>query len=137
MKRSDNMKISTKGRYALRIMVDIAQNSRNDYVSIKSISERQNISNKYIEQIVSKLLKADMLITYRGHTGGYKLSKKPSEYKVGDIIRVAEGDLNIIDCVHGFDCPRKVGCSTYSFWNSLDTVINEYADSYTLEELLK
>ena len=90
------MKISTKGRYALRIMVDIAQNSRNDYVSIKSISERQNISNKYIEQIVSKLLKADMLITYRGHTGGYKLSKKPSEYKVGDIIRVAEGDLNII-----------------------------------------
>ena len=77
------MKISTKGRYALRIMVDIAQNSRNDYVSIKSISERQNISNKYIEQIVSKLLKTDMLITYRGHTGGYKLSKKPSEYKVG------------------------------------------------------
>ena len=131
------MKISTKGRYALRIMIDIAENDKFDYVSIKSISERQNISNKYIEQIVSKLLKADMLITYRGHTGGYKLSKKPSEYKVGDIIRVAEGDLNIIDCVHGFDCPRKVGCSTYSFWKGLDTVINEYADSYTLEELLK
>ena len=131
------MKISTKGRYALRIMVDIAQNSNDDYVSIKSISERQNISNKYIEQIVSKLLKADMLITYRGHTGGYKLSKKPSEYKVGDIIRVAEGDLNIIECVHRFDCPRKVGCSTYSFWKGLDTVINEYADSYTLEELIK
>ena len=131
------MKISTKGRYALRIMVDIAQNDKNDYVSIKSISERQNISNKYIEQIISKLLKANLLITYRGHTGGYKLSRKPSEYKVGEILRVAEGNLNVIDCVHEFDCPRKAGCTTYSFWKGLDMVINEYADSYTLEELLK
>lgn len=110
------MKISTKGRYALRIMVDIAQNDKNDYVSIKSISERQNISNKYIEQIIFKLLKANLLITYRGHTGGYKLSKKPKEYKVGEILRVAEGNLNVIDCVHEFDCPRKVECKTYSFW---------------------
>ena len=131
------MKISTKGRYALRIMVDIAQNSKDDYVSIKSISERQNISNKYIEQIISKLLKAKLLITYRGHTGGYKLSKKPSEYKVGEILRVAEGDLNVIDCVHDFQCPRKTICDTYSFWKGLDIVINEYADSYTLEELIK
>ena len=131
------MKISTKGRYALRIMVDIAQNSKDDYVSIKSISERQNISNKYIEQIVSKLVKSDLLLTSRGHTGGYKLSRKPSDYKVGEILRVAEGDLNVIECVHGFECPRKIGCSTYSFWKGLDTVINEYADSYTLEELLK
>ena len=131
------MKISTKGRYALRIMLDIAQNGKNDYVSIKSISERQGISNKYIEQIISKLLKADLLITYRGHTGGYKLSKNPSEYKVGDILRVAEGDLNIIDCVKDNNCPRKSICNTYSFWKGLDVVINEYADSYTLEELLK
>ncbi len=131
------MKISTKGRYALRIMIDIAENSKNDYVSIKSISERQSISNKYIEQIISKLLKAELLITYRGHTGGYKLSRKPSEYKVGEILRVAEGDLNVIDCVHDFKCPRKSICNTYSFWKGLDTVINEYADSYTLEELLK
>lgn len=131
------MKISTKGRYALRIMIDIAKNSENDYVSIKSISERQNISNKYIEQIISKLLKAKLLITYRGHTGGYKLSKKPSEYKIGEILRVAEGDLNVIDCVHDFQCPRKTICDTYSFWKGLDIVINEYADSYTLEELIK
>ena len=130
------MKISTKGRYALRIMIDIAKNSENDYVSIKSISERQNISNKYIEQIISKLLKADSLITYRGRTGGYKLSRKPSEYKVGETLRVAEGDLNVIDCVHDFQCPRKTICDTYSFWKGLDIVINEYADSYTLEELL-
>ena len=131
------MKVSTKGRYALRIMIDIAENGKNDYVSIKSISERQNISNKYIEQIVSKLLKANLLITYRGHTGGYKLSRKPNEYKVGEILRVAEGDLKVVDCVHDFECPRKVTCNTYSFWKGFDTVINEYADSYTLEELLK
>lgn len=131
------MKISTKGRYGLRIMVDIANNSEKGYVSIKSISERQNISNKYIEQIISKLLKADMLITYRGHTGGYKLSRKPNEYKVGDILRAAEGDLNVIDCVQDNKCPRIKSCKTYSFWKGLDDVINEYADSYTLEELLK
>ena len=131
------MKISTKGRYALRIMVDIAQNSKNDYVSIKGISKRQSISNKYIEQIISKLVKSNLLIASRGHMGGYKLSRKPNEYKVGEILRVAEGNLNVIECVHGYDCPRKVGCSTYSFWKGLDTVINEYADSYTLEELLK
>ena len=131
------MRISTKGRYALRIMIDIAENGKDEYVSIKSISERQNISNKYIEQIISKLLKAELLTTYRGHTGGYKLSRKPNEYKVGEILRIAEGDLNVVDCVRDDKCPRKPICNTYSFWKGLDTVINEYADSYTLEELLK
>ena len=131
------MKVSTKGRYALRIMIDIAKNSKDDYVSIHSISERQDISNKYIEQIVSKLTKANLLTTLRGHTGGYKLSRKPSEYKVGEILRVAEGDLNVIDCVKDNNCPRKNVCSTYYFWEGLDRVINEYADSYTLEELIK
>ena len=131
------MKVSTKGRYALRIMIDIAKNSKDDYVSIHSISKRQDISNKYIEQIVSKLTKANLLTTLRGHTGGYKLSRKPSEYKVGEILRVAEGDLNIIDCVKDNNCPRKSICSTYYFWEGLDKVINEYADSYTLEELIK
>ena len=131
------MKVSTKGRYALRIMIDIAKNGKDDYVSIHSISERQDISNKYIEQIVSKLTKANLLTTLRGHTGGYKLSRKPSEYKVGEILRVAEGDLNVIDCVKDNNCPRKNVCSTYYFWKGLDRVINEYADSYTLEELIK
>ena len=131
------MKVSTKGRYALRIMIDIAKNSKDDYVSIHSISERQDISNKYIEQIVSKLTKANLLTTLRGHTGGYKLSRKSSEYKVGEILRVAEGDLNVIDCVKDNNCPRKSICSTYYFWEGLDKVINEYADSYTLEELIK
>ncbi len=131
------MKVSTKGRYALRIMIDIAQNGKDDYVSTKSISERQNISNKYIEQIISKLLKSGLLITHRGHTGGYKLSREPKDYKVGEILSAAEGDIIVAECIHGFECPRKVICNTYSFWKGLDTVIREYADSYTLEELLK
>ena len=130
------MKISTKGRYALRIMVDIAKNSKDDYVSITGISERQNISNKYIEQIISKLSKAGMLISTRGITGGYKLAKEPKDYKVGDILRVSEGDLNIIDCVIN-DCPMKVKCTTYCFWEKLDKTINDFADSYTLEDLIK
>ncbi|MGM9878382.1 MAG: RrF2 family transcriptional regulator [Bacilli bacterium] len=131
------MKISTKGRYALRIMVDIAKNSNDDFVSISSISERQNISNKYLEQIISKLSKANLVKTSRGYMGGYKLSRKPSEYKIGEILRVAEGDLNIIDCVKDNKCPRKKYCNTYFFWEGLDKVINEYVDSFTLEELIK
>ncbi len=131
------MKISTKGRYALRVMIDIAKHDENEYVSIKSISERQNISNKYLEQIISKLSKSGLLKTSRGHTGGYKLSKESSEYTVGEILRVAEGNLNIIDCIKDYDCPRKNICSAINFWRGMDTIINEYADSYTLEELLK
>ena len=114
MKRSDNMKISTKGRYALRIMVDIAQNSKDDYVSIKSISERQSISNKYIEQIVSKLVKSNILITSRGHTGGYKLSRKPSDYKVGEILSAYQDNSKFLVknmsynpvCIYVFTVPQ-------------------------------
>ena len=131
------MKISTKGRYALRIMADIAINEKDGYVPISEISKRQEISSKYLEQIVSKLLKAKMLTAYRGHQGGYKLSKKPSEYKVGEILRVLEGSLNTMNCTHGFNCPRKENCSSYCFWEGLDNTINNYADSYTLEDLLK
>ena len=133
----DNMKISTKGRYALRVMIDIAQNQSDGYVSISEISKRQEISSKYLEQIVSKLLKAKMLTAYRGHQGGYKLSKKPSEYKVGEILRILEGELNTMNCTHGFDCPRKGECLSYCFWEGLDNTINEYANSFTLEDLIK
>lgn len=130
------MKISTKGRYALRVMIDIAKNQNDDYVSINSISQRQNISNKYLEQIVSKLSKANMLVTSRGAQGGYKLSRKPSEYKVGEILRTLEGELNTMDCTHG-ECPMKSGCSSFKFWDGLDKLINNYVDSYTLEDLIK
>ena len=132
------MKISTKGRYALRVMIDLAMNNNGKYISLKEISQRQEISNKYLEQIISLLNKAGYLETARGNTGGYKLSKKPSEYKVGDILRATEGALAPIYCLtEDGECDKKSNCKTYSFWQGLDNVINEYVDSKTLEDLIK
>ena len=132
------MKISTKGRYALRVMIDLALHDNGEYISLKEISQRQEISNKYLEQIISLLNKAGYLKTARGNTGGYKLSKMPKEYKVGDILRATEGDLAPIYCLtEDGECNRQKGCKTYSFWKGLDNVINEYIDSKTLEDLIK
>lgn len=132
------MKISTKGRYALRIMIDLAMNNNGKYISLKEISRRQEISNKYLEQIISLLNKAGYLETARGNMGGYKLSKAPKEYTVGDILRATEGDLAPIYCLtEEGECNKQKGCKTYSFWKGLDDVINEYIDSKTLEDLIK
>ena len=132
------MKISTKGRYALRVMIDLAINSNGEYISLKDIAERQEISNKYLEQIIALLNKAGYLKTARGYTGGYKLAKEPKEYKIGDILRATEGDLAPIYCLtEEGECNKKEGCKTYSFWKGLDNVINEYIDSKTLEDLIK
>lgn len=130
------MKISTKGRYALRIMTDLAINNDDSFISLKEISNRQQISMKYLEQIISLLNKADYLDSLRGINGGYKLNRKPSEYRIGDILRIAEGDLTPFFCVHD-DCERKKECKTYNFWKGLDEVITNYVDSKTLEDLLK
>ena len=132
------MKISTKGRYALRVMIDLAINSNGKYISLKDIAERQGISNKYLEQIISLLKKSGYLETARGNTGGYKLAKEPKEYTVGDILRASEGDLAPIYCLtEEGGCDRQANCKTYSFWKGLDNVINEYIDSKTLEDLIK
>lgn len=132
------MKISTKGRYALRVMIDLALNNNGKYISLKDIAERQEISNKYLEQIISLLNKAGYLETARGNTGGYKLAKEPKEYIVGDILRATEGDLAPIYCLTENDeCDRQKGCKTYSFWKGLDDVINKYIDSKTLEDLIR
>ena len=132
------MKISTKGRYALRIMIDLAMNHNGEFISLKDIAIRQEISNKYLEQIIAILNKAGYLETARGSNGGYKLAKKPSEYRIGDILRVTEGDLTLIYCLtEGGDCNRKENCKTHSFWNGLDKVITEYIDGKTLEDLMK
>ena len=132
------MKISTKGRYALRVMIDLAINSNGKYISLKDISERQGISNKYLEQIISLLNKAGYLETARGYTGGYKLAKDPKEYIVGDILRATEGDLAPTYCLtEDGECDKQKGCKTYSFWKGLDNAINEYIDSKTLEDLIK
>lgn len=132
------MKISTKGRYALRIMIDLANNLDNGYISLKEISNRQDVSIKYLEQIVSLLNKAGLLSVARGNNGGYKLNKKPEEYTVGSILRAAEGDLAPIICVsEDGKCEKKDACITYSFWEGLDNAINQYVDSKTLADLLE
>lgn len=131
------MKISTKGRYALRIMVDLAINNNGNFISLKDIATRQEISNKYLEQIIAMLNKKGYLETARGNNGGYKLAKKPSEYKIGDILRATEGDLKPIYCLSDYNiCSRKENCKTHTFWKGLDNVISEYIDSKTLQDLI-
>ncbi len=129
--------ISTKGRYALRLMIDVAAYSNGEVVSLKDISKRQDVSIKYLEQVVSLLIKGGMLISVRGNNGGYLLAKKPSEYTAGDILRVAEGTLAPIACLQ-FDpikCERQDSCSTIDFWRGYYKVINDYVDNITLEDL--
>ena len=131
------MKISTKGRYALTIMVDLAMNSNGKFISLKDIATRQGISNKYLEQIIAMLNKAGYLETARGNNGGYKLARKPSEYIVGDILRATEGEMAPIDCLtEEGNCSKKENCKTYFFWKGLDDTINNYLNSKTLEDLL-
>lgn len=132
------MKISTKGRYALIVMVDIATHDEDGYVSISDISKRCNISNKYLEQITSYLKKADLLEISRGKNGGYRLKKDPSKIKAGDILRVSEGKLEIMFCDYeGETCLSKKGCLVKPFWKKLEKRIYEFVDSYTLEDIIE
>ena len=132
------MKISTKGRYALRMMLDIAQHDTGEPVRIKDISARQDISLKYLEQIVSVLVRANYLRSIRGPQGGYRLTKRPEEYVVGDILRLTEGSLSPVECLstdHN-ECPRADSCVTLRIWKELDEAIRSVVDKYTLEDLL-
>ena len=132
------MKISTKGRYALRVMVDLATNDNGNYINLKDIAKKQEISNIYLEQIIAMLNKAGFLDTARGNMGGYRLAKLPKEYIVGDILRATEGDLAPTYCLtEAGSCTRKQDCKTYAFWQGLDNIINEYVDSKTLEDLIR
>ena len=132
------MKISTKGRYALRMMLDIAQHDTGEPVRIKDISARQDISLKYLEQIVSVLVRANYLRSIRGPQGGYRLTKKPEEYVVGDILRLTEGSLSPVECLSTDrnECPRADSCVTLRIWKELDEAIRSVVDKYTLEDLL-
>ena len=132
------MKISTKGRYALRLMIDLAQHDTGEYIALKDISERQDITVKYLEQIVASLSRAGLLRSMRGAGGGYRLARRSEEIRVGDILRATEGDLTPVDCpiLNGSgDCPRAAKCSTLEFWRGLDRVITGYLDSHTLYDL--
>ncbi len=124
------MKISTKGRYALRLMLDLAEHNTGEYISLKDISERQNVTVKYLEQIVTSLTRAGFLRSQRGNNGGYRLARQPSEYTIGEILRVMEGNLEPIACLENYpnDCPRAEECVTLPFWIGLSKVINDYHD---------
>jgi len=134
------MRISTKGRYALNIMVDLAKFAGQEkYISISEISNRLGLSNKYLEQIISPLNKSGLVLSTRGNNGGYMLSKNPRDYKIGDILRATEGNLAPITCLSDGSasyCSRKKQCTTLSFWKGLDKVIEDYVDSKTLEDIL-
>ncbi len=133
------MKISTKGRYALRILIDIALNSNNSYISIKEISGRQGISIKYMETIVNMLTKGGFLISLRGHSGGYKLSMPADKIIVGDVLRYVEGSLAPIPCLETQEnhCEMADKCPTVDFWKGLYDVVNEYVDRFTIGDFSK
>ncbi len=133
------MKVSTKGRYALRLMIDLAEHDSGDYIPLRDISERQGISVKYLEQIVTQLSRAGFLRSVRGAQGGYRLSRHPENYSVGEILRITEGDLAPISCLTDDTtrCPRQGECPTFDFWKGLHRVINDYVDSVSLDDLIQ
>lgn len=131
------MKVSTKGRYALRLMIDLTLHDNGEYIALKDVSSRQNISVKYLEQIVSALSRAGLLKSVRGPQGGYKLSKRPGEITAGDVLRITEGSLSPIPCLENDNnvCEHYHECTTVDFWSGLYKTINDYVDSVSLEEL--
>lgn len=132
------MKISTRGRYALRLMLDVALNGQEAPVRIKDIAQRQEISEKYLEQIVSVLNKAGLVRSIRGPQGGYRLMKKPEEYTVGTILRFIEGSLAPVACMDADvnDCPRQGGCATLRLWEMLNDAIENVVEHVTLADLV-
>lgn len=132
------MKISTKGRYAIRMLLDLAENQKENYISLKEIAQRQGISHKYLEQIVPMLNNADMLQTVRGNQGGYRLTRSPSAYTILEILQVTEGSLSPVTCLENDTnlCERSDNCKTLSLWQGLDQLIKDYLIGITLESLL-
>lgn len=132
------MKISTKGRYALRLMLDLAINNTGEYITIKSISTRQDISDKYLEQIITQLSKAGFVKSTRGAQGGYRLAKAPEEYTVGSILRLIEGSLSPVACLDDDEnvCTRSGQCATLDVWIKLNDAINNVVDNITLADLV-
>lgn len=133
------MLISTKGRYALRVMIDLAEHRTDEFISLKGIAERQEISEKYLESIIRLLVKARVLDSLRGKGGGYRLKKAPEQYTVGSILRLTEESLAPVSCLEqdADACPRAAKCRTLSLWKGLDTVISGYLESVTIADLME
>ena len=130
--------ISTKGRYALRVMIDLAKQHSENYIPLKEIAERQDISKKYLEIIVKELVNAKLLIGVSGKGGGYKLSRKPEEYTVEEILTVTEGTLAIVACLseNAEKCPRAEACETLPMWSEFNKMIHAFFSSKKLSDLL-
>ena len=131
------MIVSTKGRYALRVMIDLAEHPNDGFVPLAEISERQQISKEYLSNILKLLVQADFLLSLRGKGGGYKLAKPANTYKVGSILRLVEGDLAPVSCIQSLgSCPNSEECRPYMMWHDLDIVINDFLDSIYLTDFL-
>jgi len=133
------LKVSTKGRYALRLLLDLAEHRGEGFISLKEIAERQGISKQYLEQIVSLLNTSNMLRTNRGKQGGYMLAKQPSDYTVREVLRITEGSLAPVTCLEEEVnlCDKATYCKTLSMWTGLQKVINDYLDSVTLQDMVE
>lgn len=133
------MMISTRGRYALRVLIDLAEHANDGYIPMKEIAARQGISLKYLEQIVPALSKNGFIEGVHGKGGGYRLMKAPRDCRIGDILRLTEGDLAPVACLESGakPCERAYKCKTYPMWTEFFRMVNNYFDGKTLEDILK
>lgn len=133
------MMISTRGRYALRVMIELARSTENGYIPMKRIAERQRISLKYLEQILPVLVKNGLLDGVHGKKGGYRLTREIADYRIGEILRLTEGDLAPVACLgcDAKECARSADCITLPMWSEFYRLTNEYFDGITLADLLR
>ena len=131
------MMISTKSRYGLRFLIDIAGHGEKSFVPLKDVAERQGISEKYLEIIVKEMVKGGLIVALRGKGGGYRLSRPPEEYNIRDIVMLMEGSMAPVACLEegAESCPRREVCPTLPLWRGLDNVISEYLGRFTLKDL--
>lgn len=133
------MLVSTKGRYALRVMIDLAEHGNGAYIPLKDVAERQDISEKYLESIVVLLSRAGLLEGLRGKGGGYKLTKRPEQYTAGSILKLTEGTLAPVACLEerANSCPRASECRTLPMWKKLDKTLDKFFEGITIADLMK
>jgi len=133
------MLVSTKGRYALRVMIDLAEHPGDGFIPLKEIAQRQEISEKYLESIIKLLVKAGLLSGLRGKGGGYRLTRTPEQYAVTEILRLTEETLAPVSCLEetAAGCPRAADCRTYPLWQGLDKAIRAYLDHITVADLTR
>lgn len=130
--------ISTRGRYAIRVMIDLAENDNGAYIPLKDIAARQNISKKYLEIIAKDMVSGGLLTGASGKGGGYKLNRKPEDYKIGEVLELMEGTLSSVACLadKSYDCPQKKICRTLPMWEEFDEIVHDYFYKKTLRDLI-